>query len=168
MEIILNNNIFSFHESLWKQKVGAAMGSRPIPDYADNYLAHTTDKYLQDIGKNYDIDNEKAIQLLERFLDDYFSIFLGTTKELHQLLEEVNRINPNIKLTMKHTKVDGEAEENSCNCEPLSAIPFLDVLCSIKNGRIETDLYKKPTDRNQYLLPSSCHPRQPLEPYQGP
>ena len=31
-------------------------------------------------------------------------------------------------------------------------------LCSIKVGRIDTDLHKKETNRNQYLLPSSCHP----------
>ena len=33
-------------------------------------------------------------------------------------------------------------------------------MSSLKDGRIETDLYIKPTDRNQYLLPNSCHPRQ--------
>ena len=27
----------------------------------------------------------------------------------------------------------------------------------MKEGKIEIDLYKKETDRNQYLLPSSCH-----------
>ena len=29
----------------------------------------------------------------------------------------------------------------------------------IENGRIDLDLFKKKTDRNQYLLPSSCHPK---------
>ena len=28
----------------------------------------------------------------------------------------------------------------------------------IVNGRIKTDLYRKETDRNQYLLTDSCHP----------
>ena len=37
---------------------------------------------------------------------------------------------------------------------------FLDTICNIKEGRIETNLYRKQTDRNQYALPSSCHPRQ--------
>jgi hypothetical protein len=27
------------------------------------------------------------------------------------------------------------------------------------HGKIEVDLYRKKTDRNQYLLPSSCHPK---------
>ena len=36
-------------------------------------------------------------------------------------------------------------------------IPFLDTQVEIKNNKIITDLYKKPTDRNMYLLPSSYH-----------
>ena len=34
----------------------------------------------------------------------------------------------------------------------------MDTAVTIKNGKLITDLYKKPTDRCQYLLPSSCHP----------
>ena len=64
---------------------------------------------------------------------------------------------------MNHTSIIGEAPENKCDCEIKSAIPFLDTLCSIKNGKIDTDLYKKPTDRNQYLLPSSCHSKSMSE-----
>ena len=30
-------------------------------------------------------------------------------------------------------------------------------MCSIVEGKIVTDLFRKTTDRNQYLLPSSCH-----------
>ena len=34
----------------------------------------------------------------------------------------------------------------------------MDTTVKIENGQLVTDLYKKPTDRCQYLLPSSCHP----------
>ena len=34
----------------------------------------------------------------------------------------------------------------------------MDTQCTIKQGRIVTDLYRKPTARNQYLLTSSCSP----------
>ena len=37
------------------------------------------------------------------------------------------------------------------------SIPFLDTQLSIIDGRIDVDLYRKKTDQNQYLLPSSCH-----------
>ena len=94
---------------------------------------------------------------MKRFLDDFFIIFNGSTKRLHDFFHEINQIHPSIKLTMNHTAIAGEAPGDKCDCEKKSAIPFLDTLCSIKNGKIDTDLYKKPTDRNQYLLPSSCH-----------
>ena len=49
-------------------------------------------------------------------------------------------------------------QSDSCDCPAATSIPFLDTSCSIVNGVIKTDLYKKETDRNQYLLTSSCHP----------
>ena len=45
-----------------------------------------------------------------------------------------------------------EKSEDRCDCEPLSSIPFLDTLVTIENGRIDVDLNKKETDKNQYLL----------------
>ena len=41
----------------------------------------------------------------------------------------------------------------------LTNVPFLDVMVSLNNGTIETDLYTKPTDKHQHLLNSSCHPQ---------
>ena len=41
-----------------------------------------------------------------------------------------------------------------------SDISFLDTLLSLKEDKIIVDLYKKPSDRNLYLLPTSCHPPQ--------
>ena len=48
-------------------------------------------------------------------------------------------------------------ELDPCNCEKISGLPFLDVSLTLKNRQISTDLYKKPRDKNQYLLPSSVH-----------
>ena len=49
---------------------------------------------------------------------------------------------------MIHTSVPGELNEDKFDCDPKSEIPFLDTMCSIIEGKIETDLHKKPTDRN--------------------
>ena len=64
---------------------------------------------------------------------------------------------------MTHTTPDKQSSYDQCPCEPIRSIPFLDTLCTIKAGNIETDLYRKPTDKNQYLLTSSCHPLECLE-----
>ena len=65
MDIILNNNIFSFHESLWRQLVGAVMGSKPVPPYSNIFLARTIDKAFRDLGQKYNKEKEKAIQMLK-------------------------------------------------------------------------------------------------------
>ena len=37
-------------------------------------------------------------------------------------------------------------------------IEFLDTWVKLENGRVYTDLYKKPSDKQLYLKKSSCHP----------
>ena len=38
-------------------------------------------------------------------------------------------------------------------------ISFLDTTTAVKEGNMTTDLYSKPTDKHQYLSPSSCLPK---------
>ena len=56
----------------------------------------------------------------------------------------LNNIHPTIKVTSSHS---------------FTNVPFLDVMVSLHNGTIQTDLYTKPTDKHQHLLSSSCHPQ---------
>ena len=78
-----------------------------------------------------------------RYLDDIFMIWTGNEDELREFIEYLNNLHPTIKFT---------SEQSS------SSVAFLDTTVSIKNGKISTDLYVRPTDTHQYLLSSSCHP----------
>ena len=93
---------------------------------------------------------------MKSFLDDYFKLFKGSAKDLQALFSKINKIHATIKFTMSRTSLEHEPIQDKCDCPEIT---FLDVLCSLKDGRIITDLYKKDTDRNMHLLPSSCHPR---------
>ena len=85
------------------------------------------------------------------------TVYTGTVQSLHTFLMELNNIHPSIKFTMSHT-TPPTMENPGCDCNSEQAIQFLDTSCKIIGGKIITDLYRKETDRNQYLLPSSCHP----------
>ena len=128
------------------------MGSRPIQSHANNFMAKL-DKIIKAL------EGAKAITLLQRFLGDYFFIFIGSTKDLHALFNKMNKCHPTMKFTMNHNYWEWRLVYR-CKCEDKSFIPFLDVKCSLQEGKIKTDVYKKETDRNQYLLPSSSHPKQ--------
>ena len=56
-----------------------------------------------------------------------------------------------------HTTPSGLSDPD-CGCETSESLTFSDTSCATQNGKIVTDLYRKKTDRNQYLLTSSCHP----------
>ena len=55
-------------------------------------------------------------------------------------------------LNSPHSKIKFTNERST------TSIPFLDVNIQINNGKLKTDLYCKPTDKQQYLLHSSIHP----------
>ena len=158
MELILKYNIFEFHGALYQQRIGTAMGSKPAPDYANIYFAKEIDPEVEKLGYKYGENGNSSLKLLKRFLDDFFILFQGKTKKLHELFKELNDIHPTLKFTMEHTTPALEQEEDSCDCEKRTSIAFLDTSCSLEGGFIDTDLYRKATDRNQYLLPESCHP----------
>ena len=130
------------------------MGCKPIPGYANMFMSKI-DKKIIEIANQI---KEGRLISFNRFLDDMFSIWIGITKGLHKVFDAINKLHPNIKFTMNHTTPKSELKEEQCDCELKSSIPFLDTSVSIENGEIVVDLYKKPTDKNQYLLPSSCHP----------
>ena len=48
----------------------------------------------------------------------------------------MNKIHPNIKFTMNHTSADWESQEEKCDCDIKTSIPFLDTSLSIEDGEI--------------------------------
>ena len=91
------------------------------------------------------------------FLDDIFLIYTGSTNYLHKFFEELNFLHQQSNLQCLIPPLQ-PLQAQSCECEETNSIPDLDTKCQIKEGRIITDLYRKHTDQNQYLLTSSCHP----------
>ena len=61
-------------------------------------------------------------------------------EKLKVCLEDLNKFQPNLQFT---------SEEN---------VAFLDLKVKLKQGKIETDLHVKSTDRHQYLHYTSSHP----------
>ena len=161
LQLILQNNIMEFNSQFYKQEIGAPMGSRPVPPYANVFMVQKIDPRILEIAEKYSNNGKIPISSINCFLYDLFSIWYGTTKDLHKFLNEINTIHPNIKFTLKHTSQ--EHPEDKCDCDQASSIPFLDTSLSIRNNKISVDLYRKPTDRNQYLLTNSIHPPECLK-----
>ena len=113
------------------------MGTRMAPSYANLYLAKfETDALLRAPFQPH---------IWRRFIDDIFMIWTHSLDDLQTLnTAHLNNIHPTIKFTSNYS---------------LTSIPFLDVSVPLYNGTITTDLYTKATDKRQYLLQSSCHPR---------
>ena len=158
LSLLLHNNIFEYNGKFYSQEIGAAMGVKAAPNYANNFMSKKIDKKIQELSEKYNKNGYISLKLMKRFLDDIFQIFIGTTRELHAFFGEINQIHPNIKFTIAHTSNPKEKECDKCDCSFKTKIPFLDTSCEIIEGKIILDLYRKPTDRNMYLLMDSCHP----------
>ena len=162
MQVILDYSVFEFGGNMYQQQFGTSMGSKLAPPYANIFMANSESK-IKEIAKKFKENGQSAIQFFKRFLDDIFLIPLGSLKKLHEFFTEINTLHPTIKFTMSHTTPITEQQDSSCPCTPSESIPSLDTSCKIKQGKIIIDLYRKPTDQNQYLLTSSCHPLECLD-----
>ena len=129
-------NNFTFNSKHYLQKHDTAMGTRMAPSYVNLFLG----KFERDALLN----SPHQSYLWLRFMDDIFMIWTAGPEKLKIFVDYPNNLHSTIKFKYSHSP---------------SNIPFLDVMVSVKDGSIETDLYTKPTDKHQYLLVSSCHPQ---------
>ena len=140
---VLSYNVFTFGTLLFIQLIGSAMGTRSAPTIANIFMT-VIDKMLRDCARSQNplVD---PILFFKRFIDDIFLIWTGTVSELETFLTEINKLHKTIKFTANYDFTT-------------KSTTFLDTVITIKNGTLTTDLYRKPTDKVQYLLPTSCHP----------
>ena len=133
-EFVLNNGIFVFNNKAYQQKPGTAIGTKFAPLYACIFMDEVEKFFLETQSK-------KPLVWL-RYVDDIFFIWTHGELELERFLKDLNNFTPN--LSFPH--------EASKNC-----IPFLDLKVKLIDGKLETDLCMKPTDRSQYLHYLSSH-----------
>ena len=114
--------------------LGYIIGIKFAPPYPCIFMDYVETEFLK----------TQAIKpwLWKRFIDDIFFIWTDSEKNLNKFLKDLNEFHPNLKFTYEKSK---------------EKINFLDLVIKLKDGKIVTDLYCKPTDSHQYLYYDSCH-----------
>ena len=134
-EFCLRSTYFTFHDRLYEQQEGAAMGSPISPIVA--YL------FMEDFEKNAIQSSPHCPCFWRRFVDDTFTIIYTAHKE--SFLEHLNSIDDHIQFTNEDSRPDG-------------SMPFLDILIiPNQDGSLSTTVYRKPTHTDFYLLWDSHH-----------
>ena len=136
IRMILTMNNFSSNDKHYLQMHGTAIRTRMAPFYANLFLAKFETNALSRA--------RHQPHTWWRYIDDIFMIWTHSVDDLQTSTTYLNAIHATIKFTCNHS---------------FTSIPFLDVNVSLNDGKITTDLYTKPTDKHQYLLHSSCHPK---------
>ena len=132
---VLTMNSFQFNGTNYLQIGGTAMGTRVAPSYANIFMSYFEDKYVY----NYHLQP----LVWYRYIDDVFCIWQHGETELNEFVKHLNTVHGTIKFTTESS---------------LTEISFLDTMVQLNDGDISTDLYCKPTDRNNYLPYDSAHP----------
>jgi hypothetical protein len=117
--------------------MGTAMGTRAAPTFANIFMSKI-DKLVLEASDSHSL-------FFKRFIDDIFMLWTGTEGQFLEFMEKINSLHSTIKFT------------HSYNLQEKSTT-FLDTTVQFINGKLSTDLYRKETDKVQYLLPNSNHP----------
>ena len=113
------------------------MGTICAPPYADIFMAYFEEKLIYPLITN-------ATTLYLRYIDDIILTWTKSENELPTFFEKLNQQHPSINFEMKYSK---------------DKVEFLDTLIyKDKNNNIQTTLYIKLTDSQNYIHSKSAHP----------
>ena len=134
-EFVLKNNYFEFNSKIKQQVSRTAIGTKFALPYACLFMDKLETGFLE----------TQQLQPLVwfKYMDGIFFIWTHGEEKLKIFLNRLNEFDPCIKFTYESNK---------------ESIVFLDNKVSLRNGKVFTDLYVKPTDRHQYLHNLCAHP----------
>jgi hypothetical protein len=134
---VLKNNYFIFNGKYYLQIGGTAMGTKVAPSYACSFLGVLE----EDLLKDYPFPPDRYW----RYIDDIYFEYSHGEEELLKMVNYLNSQHHSIKFTMEYST---------------ESINFLDTTVKIDptTRELYTTLYTKPTDTQDYLEFSSCHP----------
>ena len=112
------------------------MGTIRAPGFANIFMSHFERKFI------YPFSEGLSLNYL-RFINDIFFIWAGSKDQLITFLNDSNTRYKSIKFEYKISQ---------------SSIPFLDTEVYIKNNKLYTKIYRKETDRQNFLHINSEHP----------
>ena len=134
-QFVLKNNFFEFNNDVFQQISGTAIGTKFAPPYACIFMDQIETNFLR--------TQSHQPMVWFRYIDDIFFIWTHGEEKLEEFMADFNAFNPNIQFTYESSK---------------KSIAFLDLDVALNNGRLESTVHVKPTDRHQYLHYSSSHP----------
>lgn len=134
--IVLQYNVFSFGNHVFRQIQGTAMGTKMAPAYANIFM-----HYLE---QNFIATQPLTPLVYKRYIDDIIIIWNHTKQQLDSFIQNFNRFHPKIKFTF--TISDTETI-------------FLDLKITKTNqNTLSFSTHFKETNRFEYIQYSSAHP----------
>lgn len=112
------------------------MGSRVSPSYANIFMGFLEETFI------YSFHKQPLIYL--RYIDDVLMLWHHDEKSLNEFFTHANACHDTIKFTFHYSKL---------------SVNFLDVNITLYEGKLITQLYRKPTDKRQLLHYTSHHPK---------
>ena len=145
LTLVMNNNLFQFGNTTWRQNIGTAMGTPCACIYATLFFAYYEQTNILPKYKN-------NILFYVRMIDDIFIVWNDTnTNQNHP--NNNNKFNQFSQDLNNQTKLKWDTEL------PTNQTNFLDLTINIdKNGHISTKTYQKPMNLFLYIPNNSSHP----------
>jgi len=139
-KLITRQNHFQFLNQLYRQDNGLAMGAPTSSIFSEIFLQHMENTTI------YKILTQNHIIGYFRYVEDILIIYNKSHTDIHNVVNEFNNINTDIKFTME------EETDNSIN--------FLDKTIKKVNNTFTTNIYRKPTTTDSVIPRDSCHPQE--------
>lgn len=137
IKMVLEENYFEFNGRTFKQRIGAAMGSKASPAICDVVFGAMEDQITELGGQN--------LKIWKRFRDDVFLVWTGTEEQYIDFAEKANKISKIFQFTQEHSEKEIQMLDLTIMVDPTNP------------GKLASKIYFKPTNLFQFIRPHSLH-----------